>query len=132
MLHYVALAYPVTPTATCQGDYRTFLSALQRVLPCQKCRSGFKDWMQANPPTAALASGRDALFDWTVALHNSVNEKTGKFRYDPRVARRVYDAGRGCRLGVPRHTIAGLVALTAISTALATALLLHRYIKAGR
>lgn len=117
-LHYIALAYPETPTETCQGDYRTFLNALARVLPCAKCREGLKCHLRDSPPAESLKSGRDAFFRWTVDLHNAVNEKTGAQRYDPAAVRKLYDAGLGCRsstrsLRWERWPVAAVLALSA-------------------
>ena len=74
-MHYVALGYPVNPTPADADDARAFLSSLQFILPCQKCRLNLASHLNTMPPDKALAQGRDAFFDWMVDLHNvSISE----------------------------------------------------------
>jgi hypothetical protein len=48
-----------------------------RVLPCSICTDHFQQKLKAAPVEAHL-SGRQELFEWTVAMHNSVNRDTKK------------------------------------------------------
>lgn len=97
MIHYVALAYPTRPTSEHREKYRAFMHSLQHVLPCEMCRVNMARHLQCASLDAALASGKDAFFDWTVRLHNAVNKECGKISYDPQVARLLYDKGYGCK-----------------------------------
>lgn len=75
LIHYIALSYPEKPTPGDADDYRAFFASLQHVLPCQKCRENLASHLNLIPPDKALVEGRDALFKWTVDLHNiSVSE----------------------------------------------------------
>lgn len=74
-IHYVALGYPKEPTPHEQWAYTQFFTAMGDVIPCGKCRAGYQDKLRAYPVDA---SSGDALFEWTVAIHNMVNESTGK------------------------------------------------------
>jgi hypothetical protein len=98
-IHYIALAYPTKPAHQDQVDYRTFFESLQRVLPCKKCRDNMSKHLRDAPITVPLSKGKYYLFDWTVHLHNTVNEECGKPAYDPQVARAMYENGYGCNAG---------------------------------
>jgi hypothetical protein len=97
MLHYVALAYPATPSHQHQLDYRAFVEGLQKVLPCRKCRDHMAAHLRAKPVAVPLSKGKSHFFDWTVELHNLVNATCGKPAYDAHVARFVYEQGYGCK-----------------------------------
>ena len=89
-IHYLCLGYPERPTPADADDYRSFFATLPFVLPCQACRSHLADNLQETPPDEALSRGRDALFAWSVELHNMVNKALGKPEMDLDRARRVY------------------------------------------
>lgn len=120
-LHYVALGYPATaPSAVDKAKYKAFFSdALPFVLPCKMCRDNMRRHMTHAPPDAALDQGRDALFDWTVRLHNIVNREIGKPTIDVRAARLVYAAGPRCECKPP-----GALAADAVTVILVLALVL--------
>lgn len=116
-LHFVAMGYPAEPTPGDQIQYRSFfVDALPCVLPCKACRENLKRHITHAPPDAALREGRDALFAWTVRLHNIVNRETGKPAMDPRAAKMVYDAGPRCACKPP-----GIVAADAVTVLLVLA-----------
>lgn len=77
-VHYVALGYPMQPTVEEKEQMRTFYLTLGKVLPCKKCRVNFADHLTKLPLTDAVMANRNALFAWTVDLHNEVNKMTGK------------------------------------------------------
>jgi hypothetical protein len=123
-IHYVAAGYPKRPTLQDADEYARFFSSLEYVLPCKACRDHLHDHMRRNPPNEALAGGRDALFAWTVRLHNIVNESLGRPTASPERMARWYARRR--LLVAPRSrrwtdAILGAIAafvLTAICTAL--------------
>ena len=88
-IHYVALAYPKTPSSLQQEQYRAFFLGLGDVLPCYKCRQNFKRHVTEIPLDDALGSN-DELFAWTVALHNAVNRDADKPPMDVDYARAKY------------------------------------------
>lgn len=50
------------------------------VIPCELCKNHYKSYLQTNP-----VSAEESPFIWTIKLHNSVNEKLGKYsNYDLR------------------------------------------------
>jgi hypothetical protein len=71
------------PTAS--KEHGEFLRSIQNVLPCESCREHMAAHMRANPPDEALRAGKDALFAWSVDLHNVVNRAPGKETVDARV-----------------------------------------------
>lgn len=79
MMHLAALVYPVRPTEADRRATKTFFLSLQFVIPCWGCRQGYIDLLNNKLPlTDAVLRSRDALFRWTVALHDAVNAKLGK------------------------------------------------------
>lgn len=74
-IHMVAISYPPEPTETDKQRYLTFLQVLEHILPCNICGEHFKENMEKHPPR--LNSRKD-FFEWTVDMHNLVNESNGK------------------------------------------------------
>ena len=81
-LHYIALGYPQHPTSQDVSDYASFFASLQFVLPCKACRDHMQEHVVNMPIDNALASGRDALFAWTVQVHNTVNASLGRRQHN--------------------------------------------------
>lgn len=54
-------------------------------VPCGSCRSDFKKILKDNPPRFD-----DSFFEWTVEVHNSVNEKLGKEHFGLEKAKNKY------------------------------------------
>lgn len=76
-LHLAALGYPEQAEQEDADRYERFFDALGEVLPCPSCGANYKKHL-SQLPIRPFLSGRDALFDWTVRLHNLVNEQSGK------------------------------------------------------
>ena len=74
-IHWVALTYPHKPTDKDKKNYLRFFESLQDVLPCPICAQHFKQNMKKYPPRFDSSSD---LFEWTVDMHNAVNESNGK------------------------------------------------------
>lgn len=77
-LHAVAMGYPERPSAADTAAYRRFYADLHAVLPCQTCADHYKAYVSNNPITDRDIASADALFAWTVRLHNDVNARLGK------------------------------------------------------
>lgn len=126
MIHYIALGYPKHPTNAHKQQYTAFFETLGNVLPCLKCRNNFRRHLTHAPPTAALAEGKDALFAWTVRLHNIVNGELDKRRIDVRAAKAMYDMGMHCSCaprGSPAVDTATCILILAIVVATASFLI---------
>lgn len=80
MFHIVAATYPAAPTAADKANYAAFYKSLRYVLPCGGCQQGYATIIASDPTKLGprTFSTRDALFKWTVDVHNRVNAKLGK------------------------------------------------------
>lgn len=93
-IHYVALGYPDHPQLSDRAAYAEFLNAVGRVLPCLTCAQNFERHIAQLPPLSdVLESGKDALFAWTVDLHNLVNRDSGRPSLPQDGARALYESG---------------------------------------
>lgn len=77
-LHLVTYGYPVNPTEADIKHYREYLTSLQYVLPCDKCRDHMETHLKKHPLTDDILSTRDNLIKWGIDFHNVVNHYTGK------------------------------------------------------
>lgn len=89
-IHFIALDYPSDPTPDQAAAYRAFFETLGRVLPCYKCSKNYERHLKEMPLTPQDLLSKDALFAWTVALHNIVNKETGKSEMSVAEARNMY------------------------------------------
>lgn len=89
-IHFVALQFPDPPSEREQMLYFEFYKTLSKVLPCGLCREHFKVVWSKHPLTTDRLSSREALFAWTVEVHNLVNEDLGKPRMALKDARELY------------------------------------------
>ena len=101
-MHAVALGYPSSgPDLETRARYRAFYENLRGVLPCDSCRRGYTVIFAAIPIDDALASGSDALFRWTVDVHNEVAKKLGKPAMSAQFVRESYIFGVGSTVAAP-------------------------------
>jgi hypothetical protein len=91
-IHVTALGYPDEPSSQNALAYKTFYLSFGEILPCQKCRKNFKDHLKELPMERALKN-RDALFDWTVRLHNIVNRDLHRSEWTIDYAKEFYLSG---------------------------------------
>ena len=91
-IHVVALGYPQNPPDHVRAAYRAFYNSLKTVIPCATCRQGYVAILDESPVEPALGSTQD-LFNWTVSVHNKVNEKLGKLPMTPEFVRTTYVFG---------------------------------------
>lgn len=80
MVHLVAATYPDAPTPADKANYGAFYRSLQHVLPCPGCAKGYYSIITTDPTrlTPKVFGSRQALFRWTVDVHNRVNAKLRK------------------------------------------------------
>lgn len=88
-IHFIAQDYPSSPSEEDAVAYRSFFENLWRVLPCYKCGVNYKRHLLELPIDEHLHS-REALFAWTVALHNIVNRDLGKPQMSLEEAKKKY------------------------------------------
>lgn len=77
-LHTITLAYPSNPTFADKNNYKMFFNNLSNVLPCELCKSHYKQHIQHIPLTDEILSSKYKLTKWLVDIHNHVNQQTGK------------------------------------------------------
>lgn len=84
-IHFVALGFPAGRATDMQKEaYRLFYRGLDNVLPCPTCAESYRRHLERDvrPVEEAIAATTaerpDALFEWTVDLHNVVNRELGK------------------------------------------------------
>lgn len=89
-LHFIALAYPQDPTTDDVVTYKYFFENFWRVLPCHKCSLNYQRHLHELPLTETDLACPDALFAWTVALHNIVNKEKNKATWTVEQAKAFY------------------------------------------
>ncbi|KAI8915481.1 ERV/ALR sulfhydryl oxidase domain-containing protein [Powellomyces hirtus] len=78
-LHTMAAYYPETPSPAEQLSMRNFISALTRFYPCGYCADHLTTEVIRNPPTV---QNNRALSTWFCEVHNEVNQRQGKPKFD--------------------------------------------------
>lgn len=78
-IHFIALGYSDSPSDSESKNYETFFNNLHKVLPCKSCSNHLRDTLaKQHPLTPKDLVNKDALFKWTVDLHNVVNTRLKK------------------------------------------------------
>jgi hypothetical protein len=75
LIHSIAVNYPTHPSPLEKENTKNFFLSLGDVLPCRYCRIHYKNNLKVLP--IQLDSKMD-LVNWTIDLHNMVNELLGK------------------------------------------------------
>lgn len=81
-LHSVAAGYPKTPTKDEKNEYKDFFLSFGKVLPCEECRDNFKEMMSQHPLEDSHLENNETISIWVFELHNMVNNKLGKPKYE--------------------------------------------------
>ena len=58
LMHRITMYYPTEPTAKHKQDMKLFFDFMQRILPCETCRDGFKRKLETVPLTDMYLSSR--------------------------------------------------------------------------
>ncbi len=90
MIHFCAYYAPQYPNRVWGTTYKAFLSCLMFVIPCPQCRAHLTKNLGGLDIDPYLGS-RDGIFEFTVILHNLVNETTNKPSLTVDEARKIYD-----------------------------------------
>lgn len=77
-IHLITLEYPENPSIEDKKKYYEYFFALQKILPCEKCRNNLKRHLNKYPLTDQVLSCRTNLVKWGIDIHNVVNYYTGK------------------------------------------------------
>ena len=84
-LHTISFNYPVNPTANDKKHYKEFITGLQSILPCGKCRANFKKNLTVLPLTIDRLESREMFSRYIYELHELINtmlHKKSKLSYD--------------------------------------------------
>jgi len=120
-LHTVAAGYPKRASESHRRSLFEFLNALPALLPCPLCGEHLRKLLDGEDGPPALRGagdarllGRDSAFEYTVALHNRVNERLGKRAWGLRNARAVYITSRARSTAATTAPAASPVSIAAV------------------
>ena len=80
-----ALNYPQAPNEAKQLAMSQFIIGLVQVLPCDGCSVHATEYIRVHPPDV---SSSNALVEYIISFHNSVNSKTGNRIYTTEEAKK--------------------------------------------
>lgn len=86
-LHTLSYSYPEEPSSKERDEYNFFLESLKEVLPCEKCRIHYKEYLKKNEPKLG---SRKELSEWMIDLHNNVNKMNKKREYTYEEVNEIY------------------------------------------
>jgi FAD-linked sulfhydryl oxidase len=78
-LHTTAAYYPDNPTPAQRFAMRQMLNGLAKLYPCGECAEHLQEEIRRNPPDVESRAG---LGRWLCYVHNQVNERLGKPKFD--------------------------------------------------
>jgi hypothetical protein len=88
-IHTVALNFPNNPSFEEIKNYESFFENLKYIIPCDKCRLHYRQRLSDNPVSKYLTDS-NALFIYTIDLHNEVNKSLGKRIYSYEEVAKLY------------------------------------------
>jgi hypothetical protein len=80
-IHFIALAYSMSPSDQDKLNYKNFFTSIQTILPCSLCSNNYARHLLELPLTDEVIKNKETLLKWTIDMHNKVNEETGKPTY---------------------------------------------------
>jgi len=80
-IHFIALAYSMSPTEQEKLNYENFFTSIQKVLPCSLCANNYAKHLLELPLTDEVMKNKETLLKWTIDMHNKVNKEHGKKEY---------------------------------------------------
>ncbi|KAK2462479.1 hypothetical protein APHAL10511_005449 [Amanita phalloides] len=92
LLHTMTLRFPEHPTPDERTALASYFHLLSRLYPCGECAAEFQALLKKYPPQT---SSRRAAALWLCSVHNQVNERLGKPRFDCAKLDAEYDCGCG-------------------------------------
>lgn len=94
VMHLYAKLFPKKPSRKdVEAAIAFYTDQVLRIMPCDECQGHYSGELAGVP--AAARGGQDALFKWTVDLHNRVNVRLGKPTMTLEAASALYsDPGR--------------------------------------
>lgn len=83
----ICLGAPEKLDAEQQLWYKQFFHSLGNVIPCKRCSEHYRENLEKSPLSASSLNSAESLFQWSVKLHNNVNQMLGKPVVEPMEAR---------------------------------------------
>jgi len=77
-LHTMSFNYPTDPSCDDKRHYQSFMTNLQNVLPCGKCRKNLKKNFKKLPLTWKDMNSRTTFSKYIFNLHELINKMLGK------------------------------------------------------
>lgn len=77
-MHYITLSYPDNPSGDDKINIRNFFTSIQHLLPCEKCRHHFSNYIKQYPLDDNVMRSRHNLSNWLLVIHNNVNKSLNK------------------------------------------------------
>ena len=77
LMHIISFEYPDHPMETDKRIYYDFYSSLKDIIPCDKCKKHYREFLHKHPLLPFLDKKAD-LVKWVIDIHNFVNESLGK------------------------------------------------------
>jgi hypothetical protein len=74
----VILSYPDYPNYEDIKIYKQFILSLEKLLPCEKCRKHFGDFLNKHPLDDTVLSSKPNLIKWILKCHNNVRKMQKK------------------------------------------------------
>ena len=92
-IHIIALGYPENPSEIDKQTYTNYYRDLWKIIPCLKCSLNYRrHWTEI--PIYSYLDSKNHLFEWTVLLHNIVNQELGKKQISLEEAYKIYNNDR--------------------------------------
>jgi len=70
----IILSYPDNPNYEDIKIFKQFILSLEKLLPCEKCRKHFGEFVNKNPLDESILSSKPNLIKWILKCHNSVRK----------------------------------------------------------
>lgn len=74
----ICLAYPKNPSMEEKIQYKNYFYSFPYVVPCNKCRYHFLQYINKYPLTDNILSSRLKMIIWILGAHNNVNRMNNK------------------------------------------------------
>ncbi|XP_076283517.1 evr1_Alr domain-containing protein Alr [Lasioglossum baleicum] len=78
-LHTMAAYYPDQPSEAQKSDMKQFFYSFSQFYPCYVCAEDLREQLKQSPPQTDTQS---TLSRWLCDVHNEVNKKIGKPKFD--------------------------------------------------
>jgi len=92
LMHTTTLRFPDKPTQDERAALKSYFLLQARLYPCGECAEEFMQLLKKHPPQT---SSRKIASFWLCDIHNMVNKRLGKSKFDCTKLDETYDCGCG-------------------------------------